>query len=362
MPVLNRYTLKRDFATGKSPKNAAFQALIDSSPNLASSTAQSFGGDIVVGQAVATAGVSAGEVNSTGLFAGSAAQFEGIVTHGVSAASATRTIGYPLLTQEATAAASATAQIALLPESANIVGFGLRVLANSSGAAGGTQILVGNQSVIDYFGSITVSAAGSYRISGVSARRLTGTSGAVMIAAPTATAATNFVGRVEYYHRPPASALATESFSLVEVSALGSAIGNTSGGGGLSAAFDGVTDQAFAVAANALTTTRGFVGQAWNAAKRIGQFAVWDPSNEGFTNQGANTVTIRLYGHNDSNIAAAAVLASTRQSYVIPTVVVTVAQSDIDTTNAYLYHWIQVSGGGGGNTNSIAEARFWELI
>src|SRR3990167_6114628 len=184
MAILGRSTLKRYFETGKGLSNQAFNALIDSGLNRAATTAQSLGSDLIAGQVIATAGVSAGRVNAQTLLA-SAGTFTGLARHGVSAASATSTLGYLTVTQRATVNATATTQIALLPNSVNITGLTLDVLRASSGGAGGTQIQIGNGAVIDYFGAVTVSAPGVYRFS-VSARRLQNTSGAVYAAGITA--------------------------------------------------------------------------------------------------------------------------------------------------------------------------------
>lgn len=355
MPILGRETLKRYFETGDGLSNQAFTALIDSRPNLLDTTAQTFNSDIIVAQLVATAGVSIGEANFTQSLLASGANFTGLVKHGVSAAtSAATTLGYPVLSQEATVAATATSQIALLPDSANIVGLGVKVLAVSSGAGGGTEIRFGNGAAIDYFGTITVSAPGDYQLVNVSARRLQGVSGAIFAAGITASGGANFLPYVEYYRTAPASA---NPVRLVEVSALGSAIGNIAS---LSTVFDGVTDVG-AGAAAAIASTRAFAGQAWNDAKTIGQMAIWDPNNEGW-NSGGGVVDIRLYGNNANNIDTAVILASVRGASIAPTVVVTVAQTEIDTANAYTYHWAHISGGGGANNNYIAEVRFWELV
>lgn len=364
MPILGRDTLKSYFSTGKPLTNQKFRALIDSGLNKLDTTAQSLPGDLSINQLIATAGVSAGEANVTQFLQASAANFSGLVRHGVSAAvSASATRAYALLNQRATAAASATTQFALMPDSSNIVSLGLHVLQASSGAGGGTQIFIGNGAAYDYFGERIVSAAGVYRLEAVCARRYAGVSGAMFAVAPTATAGTNFVPFVDYYRIPVAAVSAgasAASLTLSFVSTLGSAIGNMVAGGGLAAAFNSITSQDAANCAQ-ITSSRGFAGQAWDAPKRIGQFAAWDPNNEGFCSNGGS-VTIRLKGNNSNDFAGAVTLASTDSGYTIPTIVATVDQANVDTTNSYAYHWVEVSGGGGGSSNHLAEAQFWELV
>jgi hypothetical protein len=150
---------------------------------------------------------------------------------------------------------------------------------------------------------------------------------------------------------------AAAALTLVRVSALGSAIGNMSN---LTAAFDDNDDQGNGAGA-ALASARCFVGQAWAAPKTIGQMAIFDPNNEGWCSNGG-TVSIRIWGHSSNAPGSATMLASVAGAYVIPRTVVTVAQSDIITTNAYPYTWAEVSGGGGASTNYVAEVRFWELV
>lgn len=141
----------------------------------------------------------------------------------------------------------------------------------------------------------------------------------------------------------------------VATTAQGSAIGNMAP---LAALFDGVTSEG---TNTTIVSSRGFGGKAWDAAKTIGQMAVWDPSNEGFCSNGS-PVTIRVLGNSSNNPGTAVALASVRGAYTFGTIVVTVAQSDIDTGTAYPYHWAQVSGGGGASNVYLAEVEFWELL
>lgn len=351
MPVLGKPTLRRYFEDGKGLTNQAFVALSDSFLSLNDTTAQTMNSDLIV-NGINPGTVSAGDGNFQSLDA-SALSFSGLLQHGVSAAnSAVSTLGYVTVVQQATVPATATTQIALMPDSVNITGLGLNVLAASSGAVGGTEVQIGNGAAIDYFGTISVSAVGNYKLTNVCARRLQGVSGAIYAAGITATVGSNFVPYVEYYQTLPAPATPQTLVAVVNVSTI-SNMGNSV------FLFDGNTDHSTSNIAS-IASAKAFAGQAWNAAKRIGQFAIWDPNNEGWNSLG-NPVTIRLYGNITNNPGTAVILSSADAPYVAPTVVVTAAQADIDTTNAFPYHWVGISAGPAGTTY-IAEVKFWELL
>lgn len=350
MPILGRETLKRYFETGKALSNQSMTALIDSFLSPQDSTAQELPSNVTINQIVVTAMASVGEMNVTEFLGASAATFEGIVTHGSGT-----TLGTFVAAQESTVQTTTTAQIALLPNSANIVGLGVKVIRHSSGAAGGAEINIGNGAAIDYFGKVTVSGKGVFKLTAVCARRLQGTSGAVYAYASTASANAMFVPYVEYYRTMAAS----QSSEVVEIGTFTSAIGNMTVGGGLAAAFDDITSQSFTSGARVVSTVRAFVGQAWDTPKRIMRAIIYDPNNDGFSTGGINVI-LRLRGGNTNDINSSTVLASANQSYVIPTTAVSLVEADIDTTNAYAYHWVEVSGGTS-TTLCIAEIRLWEL-
>jgi hypothetical protein len=97
--------------------------------------------------------------------------------------------------QEATALATAT--VAFLPTS-GIMDLYAKVIVNGSATDGGMVVNVGVGADATYFGTITVSARGIYRLTNVSARNLANASGAVVAAAPGASAASNVVVGVGY--------------------------------------------------------------------------------------------------------------------------------------------------------------------
>lgn len=350
MPILGRPTLVRYFETGKALSNQAFNALVDSFLSSQDATAQELPSNITINQVVVSGQASAGDVKVTEVMEASAANFEGIVAHGSGT-----TLGAFVIAQESTAETATTAQIALLPNSANIVGLGVKVLRHSSGGEGGTEIRIGNGAAIDYFGTVTVSAAGVFKFTNVCARRLQGASGAVYAAGITATAASSFVPYVEYYRTTAAS----QSTEVVEISSFTSAIGNMDAGGGLAAAFDGVTSQIAASGAR-VASARGFIGQAWDSPKKIMRAIIYDPNNDGLSGA-AFVVVLRIRGGNSNSIDSATVLASVNTTYVVPTTAYSFMEADIDTTNAYPYHWVEMSAAGVANLN-IAEIRLWELV
>ena len=356
MPVLGRNTLKRDFETGKGPTNRGLVAVTDSFLSTQDTTVQAFQSNLTINELTATSALSIGDA-SIDVLRASAGAITGLARQGVSGASATSTLGYLTTTQKATVAATATTQIALLPNSVNITGLTLQVLVASSGAGGGTEFQIGNAASVDYFGSITVSGVGNFKFSTVCARRLTGASGAVFAAGITATAGSNFVPHVEYYQ----VASATQSNEVVEITVFPSAIGNMISNGGLAAAFDTNTNQALAACAVALSTTQSFAGQAWVTAKKIARAIIYDPNNDGFST-GGQVTTIRLRGANTNDVTVSQVLASAVvNGQTTPTTALSFNESDIDTANAYSYHWATINQSIAAG-HAIAEVRLWELV
>lgn len=206
MPILVRPTLARYFETGKALSNAGFNALVDSIANLQATTAQDFRSDVSMTALVGN--VSANEASLRDRALVSAAMFSGGFRQGVSAGtSAQSTLGFPVVSQEGTVAA-ATTQFANLPGGSHIIGLSVKVLAPSSAAAGGTVLTFGNAAAGDFYGSVTVSAAGSYPVTNVCANRLADVSGAVLAFAPTASALSSFLPTVQYYSFAPLSAAA----------------------------------------------------------------------------------------------------------------------------------------------------------
>ena len=201
MAVVNRATLKAYFTTGTVIVTTAMADMIDSGINQVGTTAQAMNSDLTVPNLIAT-NVSAQTLGITGTLLASAATLTGRIRQGVSAAtSAADSRGDCLVVQEATVAASATSQVAFLPTTSNIVRLAIKVLIASSVAAGGMVIRAGDAADGQRFGTITVSGVGLFDFSSVSAAAFTGVSGRVEMVSPTATAAANMIGIVQYYQR-----------------------------------------------------------------------------------------------------------------------------------------------------------------
>lgn len=201
MTVQSRATLKAYFDTGDTITTTAMGDVIDSFAHLSDTTAQTFNSEISTPTLIA-ANVSAGTGTIAGRLIASAATFTGRIRQGVSAgASAADSRGDFVVVQEGTVAGAATAQVANLPSTSNVVRLYAKVLVGGSTAGGGLNIVAGTPDARDFFGKITVSATGIHEVTTVSARRLTGVSGAVQFVASGASANTNIVGGVSYYQR-----------------------------------------------------------------------------------------------------------------------------------------------------------------
>ncbi len=147
-------------------------------------------------------------------------------------------------------------------------------------------------------------------------------------------------------------------------------IGDMAGGGGIGAAFDGNTDQAFsACAAEGSGGTRSaYVGKHWagGLSKTIGRFIAYDPNDEGHASSGVS-VTLSLYGKNgapSSPTDGTMLFMSPSQPYAGGSIGVydTGTVNTIDVSNAYTRHWVTVTPIGATGTLYIAEVIFYELV
>jgi hypothetical protein len=343
MAVLGRHTLKRYFETGDGLSNRAFVDAIDSMANLANTTAQIFNSEISTPNLVSPS-VSAGELTTTNVF-GSGATFTGHVRHGS---------GYPVLVQQATAVG--TAQVAFLPPASSIVGIRLMALTPSS-SEGGCQFRIGDSGAFDYYGQITVSAAGSFPVADVCAARLQAVSGAVFFAG-TNSAASNYVGIVQYYRGVPASASMGQT--LIPQSE-GTTIGNLVNAGGLAASFDGITTQSNTQCSYlASNTSTGYIGKDWGSPKTVTGFVAYGATEDGFDRSNDGTsVTITLEGSTDNFVTSTVTLgASTPVTNAAGLVVSKL--SGITTTTPYRYHRLKIDKGNAADGPQCAEAQFYE--
>lgn len=202
MTVATRATLKGYFDNGDTITASAMVDLIDSFVHLSDTTAQSLNSDLTVPNLVAT-NISANNVGVAGKITASAATFTGAVRQGASAAaSASQSLGYFLVVQEATIAGAATAQVAYLPTTSNIHSVAVKVLTPGSTGAGGMTIKIGHPTNGAWFGDILCSGAGYFEVASVAFMdRYTGISSAFEMYALGASAGTNMIGVVKYYQR-----------------------------------------------------------------------------------------------------------------------------------------------------------------
>jgi len=148
----------------------------------------------------------------------------------------------------------------------------------------------------------------------------------------------------------------------------GTAIGNMTGHGGLSAAFDNTTnavaDSSASHAAGNSNTNPSYIGKNWGTgtSKVIDKFRWYGSSNDSFQSSGSNsTMTVKLFGSNSSSFAGATQIGNDQ------TIGNARAMSDYMTsetgmsgTTAYQYHWV-AGYTGTGSTHFATEIQFWEL-
>lgn len=137
-------------------------------------------------------------------------------------------------------------------------------------------------------------------------------------------------------------------------------IGNLTSGGGLAAAFDGTTSQAYASSANISTSNSGYnntIGVDWGVGvtKTVVGFKLWSTSDFGL-NGGAGAAAVKLQGSNDNSAwtdlftSPGSVLATGGSTYEVTSGI---------TAGAYRYHRIN-GNGNGSNGMGLAEVQFSE--
>lgn len=142
----------------------------------------------------------------------------------------------------------------------------------------------------------------------------------------------------------------------------GTTIGDMTGGGGLSAAFDGNTDQAGGAANK--NASSGYAGKDWGSGvtRTLTGAKVWGRNDAGYTDGGAS-VTIAVYGSNSapsgptdgtSIATVAASLADVNNSNPQEKL------SGFDESTAYRYHWATITGGSG--FVYFSEVQFFEDV
>lgn len=146
----------------------------------------------------------------------------------------------------------------------------------------------------------------------------------------------------------------------------GTATGNLNEGGGVAAAFDGVTDQARTSGATDSTNMTGYVGKDWATTKAIQKAVVHSSNNAGFWGGGnyADTLLI-LQGSNDSTDGldgnwddlGTTPLFTDTSGLLVKTVN---ADAGVN-VSAYAHHRVQLSSTVSQSYPSIGEVEFYEV-
>jgi hypothetical protein len=143
----------------------------------------------------------------------------------------------------------------------------------------------------------------------------------------------------------------------------GTNIGDMTGGGGLAAAFDGTTAQAFLSAAF-LSGGNGYVGKSYGAAKIYSKFIVYGSNDDGYDFTVDGTITITIYGKNGSpasatdgtSLGTTGSFSNNNDESSGRTIVST------DQSNSFTHVWAYVVSGTGGTSTCVAELEIYELI
>ena len=142
----------------------------------------------------------------------------------------------------------------------------------------------------------------------------------------------------------------------------GTAIGDLTGQGGLSGAFNGTRFQAYASGgATTGSQTTGYIGKNWGSSKTITGFILYSPTNFGFVGSGASTFTVKLYGKNGapSNATDGTLLFTSSSvndnlistngergaiKYFADTTITSEETiSSFTTDTAFTYHWVVIT-------------------
>lgn len=149
------------------------------------------------------------------------------------------------------------------------------------------------------------------------------------------------------YNAVPAAMAAQTEAALEYHATAGTAVGNLTGGGGLTALDDGDTTKT-AAEGGSRAGTSGYYGRLLTVAQPVKQATCYASSDQGWSDTAA-TITFELKGSNTapnsdgSNGTTLDTLTATDTNAGSVTLIST------DTTTAYLYHWIRVSDATAGN-------------
>lgn len=140
----------------------------------------------------------------------------------------------------------------------------------------------------------------------------------------------------------------------------GTNIGNSTLNGGLAAAFDGVTNQAFG--ACAVANPFGYVGKTFVSGKVIDHFIVYGSNDFGYTTAGAVSVTITMYGKNgapSSGTDGTAIGSISFTNTANESAGRTIASTD--TSNSYTSVWVMINTSAT-NNSGCAELQMFEIV
>lgn len=141
----------------------------------------------------------------------------------------------------------------------------------------------------------------------------------------------------------------------------GSNIGNMTSGGGLAAAFNGVTSTAYASCAQGGGSGSGYVGKNYSASPKVIHSVVATPSSDqGFdSTSGAQTITLTLYGKNGSAPSSATNGTSLGSWSGTDAAGTARTINSNDTGTAWDYVWLHVQSTQGAAGQNVAEVVFY---
>lgn len=146
----------------------------------------------------------------------------------------------------------------------------------------------------------------------------------------------------------------------------GTAIGDMTSNGGLAAAFDGTTSQAFLASAFRNANQQiTYIGKDWGAGntKTVTGFRAYGSSDKGFKNNSYPNITITIYG---KATAPSSATDGTSLGSVGPTTdsngLIMEKLTGITTTTAYRYHWLAIDSSNSSDSNICAECIFFEDV
>jgi hypothetical protein len=146
----------------------------------------------------------------------------------------------------------------------------------------------------------------------------------------------------------------------------GTAIGDYTGNGGLSAAYDGTTDQSAAAgAAKNSSATSAYIGDDAGAASshKINGVKLWGSNNAGYTS-GTTNFDVELYGSNSapSNSTDGTLIVTLESNHTGGNVTdpLDYTSSPTWTPVAYRYNWVTITRVSGSDLFYMAEIELYE--